>query len=62
MGYSVLAIVAGVLEMIARALAGTVGVALAGYMGVCFANVLAWIFADVFLIPAFFYCKKKREG
>jgi putative MATE family efflux protein len=62
MGYSMLAIVAGVLEMIARALAGTVGVALAGYMGVCFANVLAWIFADVFLIPAFFYCKKKREG
>lgn len=59
MGFSVFAITAGVLEMIARTLAGTVGVSLFGFAGICFANVLAWIFADAFLIPAFFYCKRR---
>lgn len=59
MGYSVFAVTAGVLEMIARGLAGAVLVPLIGYTGVCLSNVLAWIFADIFLIPAFFYCRKQ---
>lgn len=59
MGFSMFAITAGVLEMIARTLAGTAGVAVFGFTGICFANVLAWIFADAFLIPAFFYCKRR---
>ena len=53
------AITAGVLEMIARTLAGVVLVPLIGYMGICLANPLAWVFADAFLIPAFFWCRKK---
>ena len=59
MGFSVFAITAGVLEMIARTLAGVVLVPLIGYMGICLANPLAWVFADAFLIPAFFWCRKK---
>lgn len=59
MGFSVFAITAGVLEMIARSMAGVVLVPLIGYMGICLANVLAWIFADAFLIPAFFHCRRK---
>ena len=61
MGYSVFAITAGVLEMIARSLAGTVGVSLFGFTGICLANGLARIFADAFLIPAFFHCRKKMQ-
>lgn len=59
MGFSTFAILAGVMEMIARGLAGMWLVPKFGYIGACFASPLAWLFADAFLIPAFFYCKKK---
>lgn len=59
MGFSVFAITSGVLEMIARSLAGLVVVPRIGFTGICLAHIMAWIFADTFLIPAFFYCKKK---
>ena len=62
MGFSVFAITSGVLEMIARSLAGLVVVPLIGYTGICLAHPMAWIFADACLIPAFFYCKKKIVG
>jgi Na+-driven multidrug efflux pump len=61
MGFSPLAIVAGVLEMIARTLVAFVLVPLFGFVGACLANPAAWIFADVFLIPALFYCTNKLE-
>lgn len=61
MGFSILAITSGVLEMIARTLAGLVLVPLFGYTGICFSHVLAWIFADAFLIPTFFWCRKKVQ-
>lgn len=61
MGYSLFAISAGVLEMAARSLAGTVFVSLFGFTGICMADVTAWIFADAFLIPAFFHCKRKMQ-
>lgn len=59
MGFSVFAIMSGVMEMIARGLAGTVVVAVFGFNGLCFAHVMAWTFADCFLIPAFFYCRRR---
>jgi Na+-driven multidrug efflux pump len=61
MGFSVFAIMSGVMEMIARVLVGTVLVSLVGFTGICFSHVLAWIFADSFLIPAFLYCSRKLE-
>ena len=61
MGFSGIAILAGVFEMVARTLAGTLLVAVAGYFGICMANTLAWIFADAFLIPAFFLCRRRLE-
>ena len=48
MGFSTFAILAGVFEMIARALAGLVLVPKFGFLGACFASPLAWIFADIF--------------
>jgi len=59
LGYSRLAILAGVAEMIARTLAGIVLVPLFGVYGAALASPLAWVFADAFLIPAYYYVKKK---
>lgn len=59
MGFSSLAIIAGVMEMIARGIAGMLLVPAFGYLGACYSSPLAWLLADVFLIPAFFLCKRK---
>ena len=60
MGYSVLAILAGVFEMIARSLAGSVFVPKYGYIAACLASPLAWILADIFLIIAYVVIMRKR--
>lgn len=59
MGFSSLAIIAGVMEMIARGIAGMLLVPSFGYIGACYSSPLAWLLADAFLIPAFFLCKRK---
>lgn len=62
MGFSKLAVFAGAFEMIARGLMGFALVPFFGFRAVCFANPLAWVFADIFLIPAFFYVRKKTAA
>jgi putative MATE family efflux protein len=59
MGFSGFAVFAGVFEMVARALVGIALVPAFGFTAACFAGPLAWIFADVFLVPAFFICRRK---
>ena len=59
MGFPTFAILAGVLEMIARTIAGIVLVPVLGFVGVCMGNPAAWILADAFLIPAYFIVKKR---
>lgn len=61
MGFSGFAIIAGVMEMIARLFAGLVLIRWFGFNAVCMAHVLAWVFADLFLVPAFFHCIHKTE-
>lgn len=61
MGYSILAVFAGIFEMIARGIAGFVLVPYFGFTAVGFANPLAWIFADAFLIPAYLHVRKDME-
>lgn len=61
MGFPTFAILAGVLEMVARALAGFILVPIFGYMGVCLGSPIAWVFADAFLIPAFFHVRRVLE-
>ena len=58
MGYSVFAILAGICEMIARAVIGFVFVPVFGFTAACFASPLAWVMADLFLVPAFIICLK----
>lgn len=56
MGFSQLALFAGVFEMVARGFVGLRTVPQIGFTGACFASPAAWVCADLFLIPAFFAC------
>ena len=59
MGFGMLAIIAGFCELIARALAAWVLVPAFGIIGAALAGPLAWFFADAFLIPVYYYCKRR---
>ncbi len=61
-GYSNFAIIAGILEMIARTVAGLVFIPLFGFIGACVASPFAWLLADSFLIPAYLTIMKKLEN
>lgn len=54
-GYTNLAMLSGVSEMIARALVSLYAVPAWGFVAVCFGDTTAWFAADAFLIPAFIY-------
>lgn len=56
MGFSPFAILAGVLEMAARAVVGLILIPMFGYTAACFASPAAWVCADLFLIPASTAC------
>ena len=60
LGYSELAVFAGVFEMVARGVFGLCLVPVMGYTAACFASPAAWVMADAFLFPAYFYCMKKQ--
>lgn len=62
MGYSGLAMLAGIMEMIGRSAVAFLAVPVFGFYAACFAAPLAWVLADMFLIPASASCiKKLRE-
>ena len=56
MGYSTFAILAGVLEMVARTGVACFLVPAMGYTAACFASPAAWVCADLFLLPACAAC------
>jgi hypothetical protein len=59
MGFSNFAMLAGVLEMVARTITALILIPIIGFTGACFSSPFAWILADAFLIPAYFWCKRK---
>jgi len=61
MGFSLLAVIAGVMEMVARVIVAFALVPAFGFVGACLASPIAWILADAFLIPAFFHVRKKMQ-
>lgn len=61
LGYSGLAMFAGVAEMLARALVGFWGVPVWGYFAACIASPVAWLAACGFLIPAYFVVVRRLE-
>lgn len=58
-GYTNLAMLSGVSEMIARTLISLYAVPAFGFLAVCFGDPAAWVAADLFLIPAFLYVYKR---
>ncbi|MDY4044673.1 MAG: MATE family efflux transporter [Oscillospiraceae bacterium] len=65
MGYSRLALFAGVFEMIARGGVGLFLVPLFSFNAACFSGPIAWILADSFLIPMYYHVihrAKRGEG
>ena len=56
MGFGAFAMLAGVLEMVARTVVGCFFVPTMGFPAACFASPAAWICADLFLIPACVGC------
>ncbi|MCR5614294.1 MATE family efflux transporter [Treponema sp.] len=59
MGFSNLAVMSGIFEMIARSFFGFCLVPRFGFIAATFASPSAWVLADIFLISAFIYCYKK---
>ena len=62
LGYSNLAVSAGISEMGARGIVALGLVPVLGFTAVCYASPAAWVMADCFLFPAYFYCVKKRKA
>ena len=58
MGFSMFAILAGVMEMVARGVVGVLLVPVWGFLGAALGSPLAWLFADAFLVPAYFRCRR----
>ena len=63
-GYTTLAMLSGVSEMIARILVSVLAVPAFGYIAVCFGAPTAWMAADLFLVPTFIviYRRLKSRG
>lgn len=60
-GFTNLAMLSGVSEMIARTLVSIYAVPVFGFMAVCYGDPTAWIAADLFLVPAFIYVYRKLK-
>ena len=58
MGFSPLAVLAGVLEMVGR-WAVALLVPAFGFTAAAFASPAAWVLADLFLVPAYFWCHRR---
>lgn len=62
MGFGMVAIISGILEMLARGMLGKFIVPAFGFNAVCLADASAWLVADLFLIPCFIFCFRRIEG
>ncbi len=61
MGYSRVAIFAGLFEMVARSVFGAWVIPAFGFTAACFGGPAAWVFADLFLVPVYFVCIRRTE-
>ena len=62
MGFTRVAMFAGLAEMIARTAVAIWVVPAAGFTGACFANPAAWVMADLFLFPCYFRVIRSLHG
>ena len=62
MGFTRVAMFAGLSEMVARSAVALWVVPAVGFTGACFANPAAWIMADLFLFPCYLHLMRSLEG
>ena len=62
MGFTRVAMFAGLCEMVARTAVALLVVPVAGFDGACFANPAAWVLADLFLFPCYFRVIRSLHG
>ena len=62
MGFTRVAMFAGLSEMLARTAVALFVVPAAGFTGACFANPAAWVMADIFLFPCYFRLMRSLHG
>ena len=62
MGFTRVAMFAGLCEMVARTAVALLVVPVAGFAGACFANPAAWVLADLFLFPCYFRVIRSLHG
>lgn len=58
MGYGILPMMAGVAELVGRAIVAVAAAGQKSYVGVCMASPVAWVFAAVLLLVMYFYIMK----
>lgn len=58
MGYGILPMMAGVAELVGRAIVAVIAAGQKSYVGVCMASPVAWVFAAVLLLGMYFYIMK----
>ena len=61
LGYSVMAMSAGVCELVGRVAVAFLLVGRFGFYGACFAGPLSWFLADAVLLPAYFVIMKRLK-
>ena len=61
LGFSRVAMFAGLMELIGRVFVAWVLVGPMGFNGACFANPMAWLCADAVLLPIYFYTVKRLQ-
>lgn len=62
MGYTRIAMFAGLCEMVARTAVALAVVPATGFIGACFSNPAAWVMADLFLFPCYFRLMRSLHG
>ena len=62
MGYSVIAMMSGVMELAARILAALLLVPRLRFFGACIGSPLAWLFAAAFLVPTYIVCRRRLDS
>lgn len=55
MGYGLLPMTAGIVELISRGVAAVIAAGKKSYVGVCLASPAAWVFAGLFLLAMYYY-------
>ena len=60
-GFSTIAVLAGVFELVGRGVVSRCITPHVGFVGVCFTDPTAWVAACVFLVPAFFYVMRRVQ-